>query len=231
MQAELDDRYFGPETTPAPVRIKTYIIQADLLLVKALETALAQEPDLQIVGSQSTLSLVEERVLRAEANVLLLGASPDAVDLTARLGRMRGAPRTILLASVAESDLLVPAIVAGASGFLSGASTVYELAMAIRRAHAGWGVFTMEQIATFRDHCTAQVKHVSAIEACAKLTARELEVLQILATGASMSETADQLLMSAYTAQTHLKNAMRKLEVTSKLAAVMTVLRAGIIQP
>jgi DNA-binding NarL/FixJ family response regulator len=231
MQAELDDRCFRPETTPEPLPIKTFIIQTDLLLVKALETALGQEPDLQVVGSQSTLSMVEERVLRAEADVLLLGASPDAIDLTARLRRVRGAPRTLLLTPTAESDLLVPAVVAGASGFLSGMSTVHELAMAIRRAHAGWGVFTMEQIAAFRDHCTAQIKHVSAVEACAKLTARELEVLQILATGASIAETADQLLMSAYTAQTHLKNAMRKLEVTSKLAAVMMVLRAGIVQP
>lgn len=230
MQRELDAGYLITEVTQEAVRIKTYIIETDLLLAKALETALAQEPDLEVVGCQSTMLLAEERVLRAGVDVLLLGATPDAIDLTARLQSARAAPRTILMTPQAASDLLVPAVVAGASGFLTSASTVHELAAAIRRAHAGWGVFTLEQIAELRDHCTTQSVQMSASEAPGKLTAREREVLQVLATGASISETADQLLMSAYTAQTHLKNAMRKLGVTSKLAAVMTALRAGIIQ-
>jgi DNA-binding NarL/FixJ family response regulator len=230
MHEEADTRFLMSEVTPETVRIKTYIIETDLLLAKALETALAQEPDLHVVGCQSTMLLADERILRAGADVLLLQATPAAIDLIARLQSARTAPRTILMTSEAESELLIPAIVAGASGFLTSALTVQEMASAIRRAHAGWGVFTIEQIATLCDHCTTQVVQVSALAAPGKLTAREREILQVLATGASISEAADRLLMSTYTAQTHLKNAMRKLAVTSKLAAVMTALRAGIIQ-
>jgi DNA-binding CsgD family transcriptional regulator len=64
---------------------------------------------------------------------------------------------------------------------------------------------------------------------CATLTARERSVLQTLATGASRNEAARELSISVNTVQAHLRNAMRKLNAPSKLAAVLVALRAGAI--
>jgi DNA-binding NarL/FixJ family response regulator len=230
MQATIESAEDSTDEISSPAPIRTYVLQGQLLVAKALHLALDQEPDIQVVGSQITTLLAIERILHAEADVVLLDASLDAVELAARLQRSPDPPRIIVTSADDATELLLPCVEAGVVGFLPNSSTVTELASAVRRAHAGWSVFTIEQVATLVESRVRRPSHAFAVEACKKLSAREREVLQVLATGASIGETAAELCMSSHTAQTHLKNAMRKLNATSKLAAVMIALRGGIVQ-
>lgn len=229
MQASLDmlDRTSEEGAASAPVR--TYIVQGQLLMATSLHLALDQEPDVHVVGSQSTSSLAVERILQSRADVVLLDASLDVIELTTRLRRSSAAARIIVTSTDADAELFLPCVQAGAVGFLPSNSTLAELASAVRRAHAGWSVFTIEQVATLIGSRVSRPSHAHAVEACKRLSGREREVLQVLATGASIGETAAELCISSYTAQTHLKNAMRKLNATSKLAAVMIALRGGVV--
>jgi DNA-binding CsgD family transcriptional regulator len=89
---------------------------------------------------------------------------------------------------------------------------------------------TAEQVGALAAHYRMHPIDPRIIELCARLSTRERHVLQRLATGASIGEAARQLGVSAHTAQTHLKNAMRKLNVRSRLAAIVLAVHAGIIQ-
>jgi NarL family two-component system response regulator LiaR len=198
-------------------------------VAKALHLALDQEPDVHVVGSQCTTSLAVERILQAGADVVLLDVSLNAVESMARLQESSAAPRVIVTSTDAAPELLLPCVEAGAVGFLPSSSGLSEFASAVRRAHAGWSVFTIEHVAILVENRTRRPIQARAVEICKKLSVREREVLQVLATGASIGETAAELCMSSNTAQTHLKNAMRKLNATSKLAAVMIALRGGVV--
>jgi DNA-binding NarL/FixJ family response regulator len=229
MQASLKtvERSADEQLALAPIR--TYILQAQLLVAESLRLALDQEPDIDVVGSQSTTSLAVERILQIGADVVLLDVTLDAVELTARLHRAATPPRVIVTSTDLAAELLLPCVEAGVVGFLPNRANLAEIASAIRRVHAGWSVLTIEQVAALVEGRARRSSHAFSVEACKKLSLREREVLQVLATGASIAETAAQLSMSSHTAQTHLKNAMRKLNATSKLAAVMIAIRGGVV--
>jgi DNA-binding NarL/FixJ family response regulator len=173
--------------------------------------------------------LAAERVLQSGAEVVLVDVSLEPVDLAARLQRLATPPRIIVTSTGAADQLLLPCVEAGVAGFLPNNITLAEIAAAIRRAHAGWSVFTIDQVTALIEGHARRPSHAFAVEACKGLSVRERDVLQVLATGASIAETAAELSMSAHTAQTHLRNAMRKLNVTSKLAAVMIAIRGGVV--
>ena len=161
--------------------------------------------------------------------MVLLDVTLGAVELAARLQGASTSPKVIVTSTDLATDLLLPCAEAGVAGFLPNSVTVTEITAAIRRAHAGWSVFTIEQTATLVKGRATRPRHGSAVEACKKLSVREKEVLQTLATGASVAETAAELGMSSHTAQTHVRNAMRKLNATSKLAAVIIAIRGGVV--
>jgi DNA-binding NarL/FixJ family response regulator len=118
---------------------------------------------------------------------------------------------------------------AGAVGFLTGVPGQTDVRTAIRRAHEGWLALTAEHVGVLAAHYRIQPVDPRAIDLCARLSNREGHILQRLAAGASIGEAAEQLGISAHTAQTHLKNAMRKLNVRSRLAAIVLAVYAGII--
>jgi two-component system nitrate/nitrite response regulator NarL len=219
----------SPDGDVAPASIKTYVLHTELLVAESLRLALDQEPDIDVVGSQSTPALAVERILQSAADVVLLDVSLDAVDVAARLQRSSVPPKVIVTSTDTAAELLLPCVEAGVVGFLPNRATLTEIASAVRRAHAGWSIFTIEQVSTIIEGRARRPSHAFAVEACVKLSLRERQVLQVLATGASIAETGAELGMSAHTAQTHLKNAMRKLNATSKLAAVMIAIRGGVI--
>jgi DNA-binding NarL/FixJ family response regulator len=230
MQASLQTLEGSADGRPVPAPIRAYVLQAQLLVAESLRLALDQEPDIHVVGSQSTTSLAVERILQAGANIVLLDVLLDAVDLANRLQRATHPPRVIVTSTTSlAAELLLPCVQAGIVGFLPNSATLADIASAIRRANAGWSVLTIEQVAALVGGRARRPSHTFDVEVCKRLSLREREVLQILASGASIGETAAELCMSSHTAQTHLKNAMRKLNATSKLAAVMIAVRGGVI--
>jgi DNA-binding NarL/FixJ family response regulator len=197
------------------------------MTAESLRVALDQEPDVEVVGAQLDAGLLEERVLQSDADVLLLDAALDAARIKAVVQQLSASVRVIIVGHEHDSPLLVPCVEAGAIGYLTGRYALAELVSAIRRAHDGWVVFTPEQITTLVTHAESRAVDPSAAERCASLSARERDVLRVLAGGATVDQTAVLLLISGHTVQSHLKNAMRKLNVSSRLAAVVLALRAG----
>jgi DNA-binding NarL/FixJ family response regulator len=212
----------------AAVRIRLYVIAAQQLTADSLAVALGQQPDFEVVGTQTGSAMGEERVRRADPDIVILSASQEAARLTAALSGMCRAA-TLIVASAEDPALLADCVTAGAVGFLI-RPALSDLADAIRRAVAGWSIFTAEQVAALVARARPGSPDRRAVERCATLSAREREILRVLATGATAAEVAARLAISVETVRTHTKNALRSVGATSKLEAIFLALQAGIIE-
>lgn len=202
---------------------------------QTLALVLGGEPGFEVVAQAGTLAEARE-VLRN------LEHSPDAgvIDLSLPDGLgaelikdLRAAnpdfSALVLTASLDREEHAV-AVEAGAAGVLHKSADVDEILDSIRRLTNGEVLFsTAELVELLRlaGHTREQQREARAnIE---KLTARELEVLQALADGLSNKEIADRLYVSLDTERTHMMNILNKLEVHSRLQALLFALRYGLV--
>jgi DNA-binding NarL/FixJ family response regulator len=210
--------------------IRAYLVHTTPAVAALLRRELENAPDIELVGAQTSTDHLEHRIVRSGATVLLLDGAIDAYTLTATIAAVSSAVKVIVLAQGSDSHHLVACLSAGAVGFLTGAPGQTDIGTAIRRAQEGWLALSTEQLGVLAAHVRFRPSDLRIVDLCARLSNRERQLLQWLATGVSIGEAAQQLGISTHTAQTHLKNAMRKLNARSKLAAIILAVRAGIIR-
>jgi DNA-binding NarL/FixJ family response regulator len=138
-----------------------------------------------------------------------------------------------------EEDKVLEAVKAGASGYLLKGTPADKMVEAIKEVHAGGTVIQPNLARRLLKHF--RVGETPAAPGPAsppqqeepegkKLSARETEILQLIAKGVSNSEAATMLTLSKATIRTHLEHIYRKLEVTNRVEAVTEGLRKGLIQ-
>jgi DNA-binding NarL/FixJ family response regulator len=198
-----------------------------------------------VVGLDGELSLVAPPVhTPAEAIALALDQLPDVVlmdimfkgegmngiEATRQIKEASPSTKVVIMTAHDEDRLLVEAVEAGASGFLSNDSAAPEVLGAVKAAAVGEvlidpGTLTrlLAQVARERE---AQRDAMNLLN---DLTEREREILQLLAEGLRNDDIAGKLYISPQTVQTHVRNILGKLRVHSKLEAVAFAVRHGAI--
>ncbi|SDL70331.1 response regulator [Microbacterium azadirachtae] len=186
-----------------------------------------------MVGSADDITVIGEASDGAEAVALAQVHAPDVVLMDLRMPRMDGvaalrefsrlgiASRVVVLTTFdADADVL-PAIAAGATGYLLKDASRDELLHAIRAAAAGRTVLAPEVASRLVDR-------VRTPEATL-LTPRELEILGLIADGATNRAAGDRLHLSEATVKTHLLSIYGKLGVGDRAAAVAEGFRRGLL--
>jgi DNA-binding NarL/FixJ family response regulator len=167
---------------------------------------------------------------------MIRSAAPDVVLLDHRLPdgdgvsalpsifELRPGVRVVMVPARAADQVLVDAIEAGASGFLSKTRSLDELTAAVRAAAAGESVISPELLVRLLPRMRR-----GAPAARAELTAREREVLVLVSEGKSNQAIADELVVSVHTVRNHVANLSAKLGAHSKLEALSLAIRAGLL--
>lgn len=214
---------------PKPIRL----ILADdhALLRQGTAELLRREPDLEVIGEASN---------GLEAVELASSLRPDLVAMDVRMPTLSGleatrrlreiAPevRVLVLTAYDEDQYIFSLLQAGASGYLLKSAPVSELVKAIHRVCQGDTPLDPLIARKLVLRVSDQGARASREEHLAEeLTARELDVLRLLARGLSNRAMADELSISDRTVQTHLTNIFAKLHVTSRMEAVLTAIRRG----
>jgi two-component system, NarL family, response regulator LiaR len=150
----------------------------------------------------------------------------DGVGAMRELRRRLPASRVIVLTSFADDDRLLPAIQAGAAGYLLKNVQPQELARAVRAAHAGEALLD-PSVAARLVEAIAQPPGEAPRE---RLTAREREVLELVARGLSNKRIARELELSEKTVKTHVGHVLSKLGVTDRTQAALYAVRTGLVQ-
>lgn len=206
------------------VTVSVLIVDPETFFCEALEAALTGSGGVEVVGrttdERAALRLVEER-------------SPDVVltelDLSGGSGlslcrRLRDLSTAVVLTRAHEGDVLVDAVSAGAAGCIGHNVSVDVLAEQCRRAAEG-------RFAVDEDRLHETLKRVAGSASQAqvspldRLTAREREVLRLLAEGLDNHGIAGRLYLSANTVRTHVGNVLKKLGVHSRAEAVRIALQ------
>ena len=220
--AEPSDRESA--TTPGPIRL--LIVDDHPVVRDGLRGMFAGDPSFNVVGEAAN---GRDAVARAEA------VRPDVVLMDLRMPEMngvtaikvmadRGIQARVLVLTTYDTDTdVLPAIEAGATGYLLKDSPREELFRAVRAAAGGTSVLS-PAIAT---RLLGEVRH----QTTETISPRELEVLRLIARGATNREAAASLFISEATVKTHLLHIYAKLGVKDRAAAVAEAFERGLLIP
>ncbi|RYP86417.1 response regulator transcription factor [Nocardioides guangzhouensis] len=209
--------------------VRVAIVDDHAVLASSLGMVLDAEPDLEAVGTAASLEKARALLATSSPDVVLLDHRLPDGDGVAAIGDLRRvAPeaRFVVLTASTADHVLVAAIEAGASGFVSKTRDLGDVTQAVRAAAAGESVISPEMLARLlpRLRATEPQPHDS-------LTEREREVLTLLAEGLSNAAIADRLVVSVHTVRNHVANLSAKLGAHSKLEALAIAVREGLLPP
>lgn len=215
-----------------PIRI--VLADDHALLRQGTAELLRREPDLEVVGEADNGQQAIDLARRLQPDIVVMDVRMPVLSGVEATQRIREAlPKVQVLVLTAHDDdqYVFSLLQAGASGYLLKTAPVGELIKAIRLVHAGESPLdpaiarkVVVRISGEGRTTRAADQGASAVE---ELTARELEVLQLLAQGLNNRAIAEALFLSDRTVQSHLTTIFAKMHVTSRLEAVLTGIRRG----
>ena len=201
----------------------TVVIVDDHPVVRdGLSAMLSTEPDIAIVGEAGTGAEALTILPKLRPAIVLMDLLlPDmgGCDVVRHIGRHSSDISFIILTSVAGDEEIYRALEAGARGYLFKDMARKELVTAIRTVHQGKRYIPADVGSTIAENLPRT-----------DLSAREIEVLQMVATGMRNKEIAGQLNLAEATVNAHLKHILEKLNATDRTQAVTIALRRGIIR-
>jgi DNA-binding NarL/FixJ family response regulator len=202
--------------------IRVLVVDDHPVVRQGLRTFLDLQPDLEVVGEAADGPACVQAAQKLRPDVVLLDLRmPDGDGLTALRGLAEtGNPaRVLVITSFTDPGAVLPAIRAGAAGYVYKDIDPAALATAIRAVHAGHVLLNPD---------VAGLLAAGEEPVRAKLTAREREVLTEVARGRSNREIANALHLSEKTVKTHVSSVLSKLGLADRTQAALYAVRAGI---
>jgi DNA-binding NarL/FixJ family response regulator len=223
---ERDDRLLTGMGSSQPIRV--VIIDDHAVFADGLAALLRTHDDLTVAGIAGSVKEATTLVARSCPHVVLMDyelGDGTGVEATNRVLEQCPDTRVVMLTSYSDDAVLVAAIEAGCTGFITKHRAGREVVDAVRAAAAGEAMITPSLLARL----LPRFRREPAREA-SSLTGRELEVLELLADGRSNQAIADDLGVSLNTVRNHVQNLLTKLHAHSRLEAVAAGVRQGLIE-
>lgn len=203
-------------------RIRVLIADDHVTVREGLVAIIGRQPDLLIAGEAATGREAVEVWRSARPDVALLDLRMPEMDGITALSAIREidpSARLIILTTFNTDQDISLAISAGAKGYLLKDAPREEILHCIRRVHAGETIVP-----------PALVAKLATSMSNTPLTARELEVLALLAQGSANKEIAARLFVSETTVKSHLRNLFSKLHVVNRAEAIAVATKRGLIR-
>jgi DNA-binding NarL/FixJ family response regulator len=207
---------------PGPIRV--LVVDDHQVVRHGLRTFLDIQDDIEVVGEAADGAQAVEQAEVLRPDVMLLDLQLPSVDGVEALRMLRdrdNLTRVLVLTSFTEPAKVVPALRAGAAGYLFKDVDPEALAQAIRAVHAG-------QVLLEPEVAAALLKGESADGRVDSLTDREREVLVEIARGRSNREIARALVLSEKTVKTHVSSILAKLGLADRTQAALYAVRSGL---
>jgi DNA-binding NarL/FixJ family response regulator len=206
-----------------PIRL---LLADDHPIVRAgLRAVLESEPDIVVVDDVATAEAAIERAQNGDIDVVLMdlqfGTGLGGIAATGHIAALPAAPRVVVLTTYDTEADIIAAVEAGAAGYLLKDAPPEELIAAVRAAAAGQSALAPTVTGRLMDRVRTPATSLSA---------REAQVLTLVADGLSNEDIAQRLFVSQATIKSHLVHIFAKLDADSRTAAVATAVRRGLIR-
>jgi DNA-binding NarL/FixJ family response regulator len=211
--------------------IRVLLVDDQELVRTGFRLILNAEPDLEVVGEAGDGAAAVERAADVAPDVVLMDIRMPGLDGIAATRELvtRGlATRVLMLTTFDLDEYVVDAFRAGASGFLLKTAPGDQLVAAVRTVHGGEALLAP---ASTRRLIEQAVRPPSESPALEVLTARERDVLALLARGLSNAEIAGELVVEPSTVKTHVASVLSKLDLRDRVQAVVFAYEAGLVRP
>jgi DNA-binding NarL/FixJ family response regulator len=221
-----------PVDDGVPVRV---LVADDQQLIRdGIASLLGIQPGITVVGTASDGAQAVEKALTLAPDVILMDVrmpGTDGVLAAAQVRRELPACRVIMLTTFDDEDYVVRALRAGAVGYLLKDLPAAELASAVRMAHAGVAQFGAQAVGRL---ASALARHPAGVEAergvvGQPLTAREVDVLRLIARGATNREIATRLYLSEGTVKNHISRILTRLALRDRTQAAIYARDHGLL--
>ena len=212
--------------------IRVAIIDDHAIVRQGLRALIDREPDLRVVGEESSARRATAVLDRAHPRIVLLdlkltpGSEYDGLPLCATITQRYRDMRVIVLTSCADEWLILESVRQGASGFVLKDVDLAELVRAIRAVHRGESAFDPRSTGVVVRWMHGSQR--TGVAAC-DITPREREILALLARGMSNVAIGQRLYISAATVKFHVGNLMQKLGARRRAEAVYAASKLGLI--
>ena len=213
-----------------PVPIKTLVVDDQSMVRAGLRMLLAEEPDIDVVAEASNGFEAIAQVTRYQPDVVLMDIRMpvlDGLEATRRILAGDDTVKVLILTTFDLDDYVYEALRAGASGFVLKDDPPEQLIAAVRTIADGEALLspsvTRKVIAHF-----ARRQRRRPPPALDSLTAREMDVFRLIASGLSNAEIGRELFISDTTVKTHVTRLLQKLEVRDRAQAIVLAYQSGL---
>ena len=208
--------------------IRVLIVDDHTIVRRGIKALLAETDDIKVIGeAENGLEGIQlSRQLEPDVILMdLLMPKMDGIEATRQVTTQQPHMRVLVLTSFVGDEKIFPAIKAGALGYLLKDSDPSELIRSIYKVHRG-------EPSLHPSIARKMMKEIldtpSEKPTPDPLTAREVEVLQLLAKGLSNDEIAEKLFVSEVTVRTHISHLLAKLHLANRVQATLYALREGL---
>jgi two-component system NarL family response regulator len=221
---------------PDPIRV--LVVDDHALFRRGLEMVLTEEPDIELVGEASDGAEAVEKAGEALPDVVLMDIrmpKSSGIEACRAMKEVSPSAKIVMLTISDEEEDLFEAIRAGASGYLLKDIPYDEVADVVRAVHGGQSLINPSMAAKLLTEFAALARHDGEEERTQqvpppKLTDREMEVLRLVARGMNNRDIAKELFISENTVKNHVRNILEKLQIHSRMEAVMIAVREKLIE-
>jgi PAS domain S-box-containing protein len=218
------------DAPPEPVRI--LLVEDHVAVREAIAAQFEREPDFTVVAQAGSLAEAREMLDGVDVALLDLGL-PDGfgADLIEELWAVSPRAEALVLSASLDRASMARAVHGGAAGLIDKVAHLDEVVDAVRRLRAGERLLPVDDLVELLsyDRRRREQEHLDR-EAIAALTQREVEVLQALADGLGSQAIADKLHITVRTERNHVANILAKLDLHSRLQALVFCLRYGVVE-
>jgi NarL family two-component system response regulator LiaR len=208
--------------------VRVLVVDDHAIVRKGICALLATEQAIQVVGEASNGKEAVDCAKALAPDVILMDIvmpEMDGLEAIRHIIEYEPETRILVLTSFASVDMVLPAIKAGALGYLLKDSGPEELVHAINQVHCGNSSLHPKIARKLLEEISHSSRDRSSVDS---LTERETSVLKLVAQGHSNREIANLLTVSEATVRTHVSHILAKLELSSRTQAALYALRKGL---
>jgi DNA-binding NarL/FixJ family response regulator len=214
--------------------IKVLLADDQSLVRAGFRMILKAEPDIDVVGEAADGREAVAKAATHRPDVVLMDVrmpEMNGIEATRAIAIGDGAPRVLVLTTFDRDEYVYEALRAGASAFLLKDAPEHQLLAAIRVVADGGSLFSPSVTRRLIEQFAARERAAPPPAELEDLTARELEVLGLVARGLSNAEISSELVVSEHTTKTHVASILQKLGLRNRVQAVVLAYETGVVRP